>query len=109
MNYELSYIEKHNLSVSALTDAQKTLHFIAENMRMQKSISVDGYNHFQQAIEALGNAETSQEQDVGHWIRGKYKDTCDKCRCTYPKNIGFKNYCPYCGHRMIEPQESEDE
>lgn len=37
---------------------------------------------------------------TGHWIEGKYKDTCDKCRCTYPKNIGFKNYCPNCGAKM---------
>lgn len=53
MNYGLSYREKHNLSESALTDAQRTLHYIAENMRMEKSISEDGYKHFQQAIEAL--------------------------------------------------------
>ena len=45
---------------------------------------------------------------TGHWIEGKYKDTCDKCRCTYPKNIGFKNYCPNCGAKMVEPQEISD-
>lgn len=45
---------------------------------------------------------------TGHWIEGKYKDTCDKCRCTYPKNIGFKNYCPNCGSPMFEPQERSD-
>ena len=53
MNYELSYREKHNLNESDLTDAQRTLHYIAENMRMQKSISEDGYKDFQQAIKAL--------------------------------------------------------
>ena len=40
------------------------------------------------------------EPKTGHWIRGKYKDTCNHCRCTYPKNIGFKNYCPNCGMKM---------
>ena len=55
------------------------------------------------AIKAL-----EQEPKTGHWISGKYKDTCSRCRCTYPKNIGFKNYCPNCGARMVEPQESED-
>lgn len=49
-----------------------------------------------------------KESKTGHWIEGKYKDTCDKCRCTYPKNIGFKNYCPNCGTRMVEEQESEE-
>lgn len=53
MNYEISYREKHKLNESDLTVAQRTLHFIAENMRMKKSISEDGYKHFQQAIEAL--------------------------------------------------------
>ena len=36
-----------------MTEAQKTLYYIAENMRMTKSISKDGYEHFQQAIKAL--------------------------------------------------------
>lgn len=40
------------------------------------------------------------QQKTGRWIMGKYKDTCNKCRCTYPKNIGFKNYCPNCGIKM---------
>ncbi len=57
MDYGLSYREKHNLSESDLTDAQRTLNCIAENMRMQKSISVDGYKHFQDAIEALGGSD----------------------------------------------------
>lgn len=59
------------------------------------------------AIDALPSVNP-QEPKTGHWIEGKYKDTCDKCRCTYPKNIGFKNYCPNCGSRMVEPQESEE-
>ena len=37
---------------------------------------------------------------MGRWIKGTYKDTCDKCRCTYPKDIGIKNYCPNCGAIM---------
>lgn len=56
MNYGLSYREKYNLNESDLTVAQRTLHYIAENMRMEKSISEDGYNHFQQAIKALEQA-----------------------------------------------------
>lgn len=44
----------------------------------------------------------------GKWIVGRYKDTCSHCRCTYPKNIGFKNYCPNCGAKMVESQESEE-
>lgn len=36
-----------------MTEAQKTLYYIAENMKMDKSISKEGYEHFQQAIKAL--------------------------------------------------------
>ena len=75
MNYELSYREKHNLSESDLTDAQSTLHYIAENMKMQKSISVDGYKHFQQAIEALGRSE---DQDQDKWIPLKTRPMTEK-------------------------------
>ena len=60
------------------------------------------------ALNRLIFALEEQEPKTGHWIEGKYKDTCDKCRCTYPKNIGFKKYCLNCGARMIEPQESEE-
>lgn len=36
-----------------MTEAQKCLYHIAENMRMDKSISKEGYEYFQQAIRAL--------------------------------------------------------
>ena len=36
-----------------MTEAQKTLYYIAENMKMDKSISEEGYEHFQMAIKAL--------------------------------------------------------
>lgn len=65
MNYELSYRERHGLSESNLTEAQKALHYVAENMRMQKSISTDGYHYFQQAIEALGGSE-DQDKRIPH-------------------------------------------
>lgn len=44
--------------------------------------------------------EKYEEPKTGHWIEGKYRDSCDKCRCTYPKNIGIKKYCPNCGTKM---------
>ena len=53
MNYCKSYCEEKGISTSVLSDAQSTLYHIAENMRMSKSISEDGYEHFQQAIKAL--------------------------------------------------------
>lgn len=53
MKYCKDYCEERGLSTSKLNEAQKTLYYIAENMKKQKSISEEGYEHFQQAIKAL--------------------------------------------------------
>lgn len=46
---------------------------------------------------------TPQEPKTGHWIRCK----CDKCGYeVQPWNT--TNYCPNCGAKMVEPQESEE-
>ena len=47
---------------------------------------------------------------TGHWIvhpKGIYAHlVCDKCLCNAPYDCET-NYCPNCGAKMIEPQESE--
>jgi hypothetical protein len=48
-----------------MTEAQETLYYIAENMKMDKSISEDGYKHFQQAIKAL------EQEPILDKIRGE--------------------------------------
>lgn len=53
IDYAPSYCEKNGISTSDLNQSQRTLHFIAENMRMNESISVEGYEDFQKAISAL--------------------------------------------------------
>ena len=53
-----------------------------------------------------------QEPKTGHWVNGEY---CSECGCDVPayiidwqwkKDMDAK-YCPNCGARMVEPQESE--
>ena len=57
-------------------------------------------------LEAL-----EQEPKTGYWIRvDKEKLKCSKCEVThfiaqYPH--GCIDWCPNCGARMVEPQESE--
>lgn len=63
IKYGLSYCEKNGISTSNLSEAQRTLYFIAENMKMNKSISKDGYEHFQMAIEALAIIEADKESE----------------------------------------------
>ena len=53
MKYSKSYCEEKGISTSELNESQRTLYYIAENMKMDKSISEEGYRHFQTAIKAL--------------------------------------------------------
>ena len=53
MTYGKNYCEAREISTSKLNEAQRTLHYITENMKMDKSISEEGYKHFQMAIETL--------------------------------------------------------
>lgn len=53
------------------------------------------------------------EPKTGHWILDETDNsiTCDKCGCRIWANDisnGDAHYCPNCGFRMDEPQESED-
>ena len=45
----------------------------------------------------------------GHWkadYKGCYRKTCSNCGIF--NNSKYKNFCPNCGARMVEPQERED-
>ena len=62
-------------------------------------------------IKALPSVNP-QEPKTGHWIDMTsgyaFNDKCSKCG--YIVNIQFIDeykYCPNCGCRMVEPQESE--
>ena len=67
IEYGIGYVEARGLSTGELSDAQRTLYFIAENMKKQQSISKDGYEHFQQAIEVLGYQNVI-DQTVGEGV-----------------------------------------
>ena len=55
--------------------------------------------------------DSEQEPKTGHWIiydvHGHKACKCSEC----DKDVGYPcnyKYCPYCGHFMIKPQESEN-
>ena len=68
----------------------------------------------ERAIEALKQLPSvKQEPKTGHWILDETDNsiTCDKCGCLIWANDisnGEAYYCPNCGARMVEPQESEE-
>lgn len=70
MIYCKNYCEEKGISTSKLNEAQRTLHYIAENMRMEKKISEDGYKHFQQAIKAL----EQEPYDFAKWVASEIFD-----------------------------------
>lgn len=63
---------------------------------------------FLMAIKAL-----EQEPKTGHWIKdditerskSAYKHKCDRCGAYHR---AMYDYCPSCGAKMFEPQESEN-
>lgn len=64
-------------------------------------------NALNKAIKAL-----EQEPKTGHWISHYDEDEkvgwyeCDRCHIERAFNT---DYCPDCGAKMIEPQESEEQ
>lgn len=88
MKYCKNYCEEKGISTSKLNEAQKTLYYIAENMKMDKSISEEGYEHFQQAIKAL------EQQDV-LFKSGLLKD-CETCRAEQQPCYNPDEWCHDC-------------
>ena len=50
----------------------------------------------------------SVTQKSGHWIHFAQSDDCSECGWSTGKYISPSKFCPNCGARMFEPQESEE-
>ena len=71
-----------------------------------------GYCHTSNIAEELAKLPPVQPQPkMGHWIHLKHgKEKCSECHdvvVLIAQMYGNANYCPNCGAKMIEPQESE--
>ena len=78
------------------------------------------WEHDVDAIKAL--SPVTPKPKVGHWIEiaqysdGKHKIECSECKGLifsrgHTNSFMVKNeykFCPHCGKRMVEPQESEE-
>ena len=66
------------------------------------NLELDGLKHLPSV--------TSQEPKTGHWIVEKWNNkehhSCSSCQHVVDYEPCY-HYCPYCGAKMIEPQESE--
>ena len=101
---------------------EEAIHIIDNLKPTNTKSSFDAYvigKAITMAIQAL-----EQEPKTGHWSRKTKVDAydiagvktwgikcqCDRCDFTtiVVEDFGYYKYCPNCGARMVEPQESED-
>ena len=71
---------------------------------------VEDYRNFRNIVEQLPSV--NPQPKTGHWIKTGY---VDKVMCSICKRkmwnfweVNDFNYCPNCGAKMVEPQESND-
>lgn len=87
----------------------------AEKERLIKSdiLSIESQVHhaFNQGYD-LGYKEgikkNKKQPKTGHWIFDEILDKhyyCSECKSM---GVDYWDYCPYCGAKMVEPQESEE-
>ena len=98
----MNYCEEKCISTSKLNEVQRTLYYIAENMKMDKSISKEGYEHFQQAIKALEEQNdwipcSEQMPKEREWIGTKRFGTTisDEVYVTFEASNG-ERFCEHC-------------
>lgn len=67
---------------------------------------------------AVNRLPSVNPQRTGHWIQTQEKDDaepfilweCSECHKEFRSVVHkVSNYCPDCGAKMVEPQESEEE
>jgi hypothetical protein len=80
---------------------------------------LDGYD-LTEALDAIENKEklppVTPKQKTGRWVKNDWTPICSCCgKYKYEDidgsiydDVWFPNYCPNCGCRMVEPQESEE-
>ena len=72
------------------------------------------YGEYSYLFDKICGLPSVSQPKTGHWKRismdkysehSKYWYRCDRCS---NDNLGNTDWCPNCGARMVEPQESED-
>jgi hypothetical protein len=92
-----------------MTREKAILHMILRRAELEHSVSDldEDIKAFDMAIKAL-----EREPKLGHWDKKdlghvEYSAVCSECgEWTYWSERS--NFCPNCGCRMVDPQESED-
>lgn len=98
----MNYCEEKCISTSELNEAQRTLYYTAENMKMNKSISEEGYEHFQHAIKAL-EQEPILEKDGTLIVTTKHCENVGRVLVQYGTNgtLFYQDQEPRKGHWQV--------
>ena len=106
-------MEAHSMAIKAL-EQEPCEDAISRQAVLEKAVYTEteegwwGYTVDVEYIKSL--PPVNPEPNTGHWIihpKGIYAHLiCDKCLSNAPYDCRT-NYCPNCGRRMVEPQESE--
>ena len=95
--------------------SQQTGDLISREMALKEchDIVVDGERYRVIQEETLLGLPPINPQKTGHWKAKSFHEVfCDNCGFDFDimRNdfIDKMNFCPKCGCRMVEPQESED-
>ena len=116
---------KNDLGVDCIS-RQAAITFVCKNTKeilkdtMPLEVKLSSDYIYENVAKIMGNPKvlpsvTPQEPRKGHWIMtGDYYTgaygTIDyvECSCCHEDSLEEGNYCPNCGAKMVEPQESED-
>lgn len=91
------------ISRQAAIDALSNLNAISFYEAQEDS--KETYYEIRNAIKAL--PPVNSQQKTGHWIEDEYEMEV-RCSVCGEENDMCSKYCPNCGTKMIEPQESEE-
>lgn len=95
---------------SALIDGIDTLEQepCEDAISRQAAVNVaSGFCHLANVADELAKLPPVNPQPkTGHWIDVFGGCKCSECDCL---EGGYSNYCPTCGIKMVEPQESEEQ
>lgn len=80
-----------------------TLRYVREQLAEERGSDFSGVKALDLVLEEL-----EQEPKTGHWIKqSENVNRCSECELmVFKTSINY--YCPRCGAKMVEPQESED-
>ena len=65
---------------------------------------------FREAADTIEQLAAKARPKTGRWIRMKAYEKwgCSECNTVFRFTFKEHDYCPNCGAKMIEPQESEE-